>query len=136
MQKSMLLLVALLLTGCQTWGPTWSEVSGNRYTRVNVNRSPTIIENIDGQGAFPSHPIKIEPGQRVITLQGVPLRPGWHGGSLKQMTLNAKPCKRYYINAQFDSPLSPSDWKPVIDEVEPIGGCKAPSATPEAKRVG
>ena len=35
----------------------------------------------------------------------------------------SKPCKRYYINAQFDGPLSPSDWKPVIDHVEPIAGC-------------
>ena len=25
--------IMLLVAGCQTWGPTWSELSGARYTR-------------------------------------------------------------------------------------------------------
>lgn len=126
MRTTMLLLLPLALAGCQTWGPTWSEVSGARYYNLTeLNRSPTIIENIDGKGAFPIsryQPIKIEPGKRELTLQGVPLRPGWQG-TLQKLTLDAEPCRRYYINAQFDGPLSPSDWKPVIDYVEPIAGC-------------
>jgi len=135
MQRTMLMLLALLASGCQTWGPTWSEVSGRRFHRTEINRSPTIIENIDGRSAFVSYPVTIEPGVRVITLQGLPQRAGWNGGTLLEFTLNAEPCKRYYINAQFSSPLSPSDWRPVIDEVEPIPGCAVPSTT-ERKRVG
>ncbi len=42
---------------------------------------------------------------------------------MKEFTLDAQPCQRYYINAQFDGPLVPSEWKPIIDYVEPIAGC-------------
>ena len=49
-------------------------------------------------------------------MQGVPLTPGWAGGgSLQEFTLDAEPCKRYYVNAQFEGRLMPSAWTPVID---------------------
>jgi hypothetical protein len=122
MRKTILLIVPLLLGGCQTWGPTWSELSGKRITKVEMNRLPVIIERVDDQGAFASHPIKIEPGKRELVLQGpTPARPG--GSVLLPYTLVAEPCKRYYINAQFENPITNS-WTPVIDYVEEIAGCK------------
>ena len=30
---------ALLVAGCQTWGPTWSELTGDRYTIIDPERS-------------------------------------------------------------------------------------------------
>lgn len=133
MTKSTIALAAaaLLLTGCQTWGPTRSEVTGNRYYRTTLNRMPAIIERVDAQGAFAEPrgmPIRIEPGQRVLQLQGVPPSPGWHGGTQQEFVLNAEPCRRYYVNAQFDNRLSMSRWQPVIDEVETIAGCTATPA--------
>jgi hypothetical protein len=124
-------LLGIALAGCQTWGPTWSEVSGSRYHKTELNRTPTIIENVDGRTPFEYYragypTARIEPGRRVLTLQGVPLRAGWQP-FLKEYTLEAKPCERYYINAQFAGPLVPSDWQPVIDYVEPIAGCAATS---------
>ena len=123
------LAVPLFLAGCETWGPTWSELSGSRYTRTELNRSPVVVETVDGvtpleygNRATGYRTAKIEPGKRLLTLTGVPLRPGWQG-QLQEYTLDAAPCMRYYINAQFADPLSPSDWKPVIDYVEPIAGC-------------
>jgi hypothetical protein len=44
------------------------------------------------------------------------------------MMLDAAPCKRYYINADFANPLEPN-FTPVIDFVENVGGC-----TIEAKK--
>ena len=38
--------------------------------------------------------------------------------------LELLPCKRYYVNAQYTSRASP-DWKPVVDYVWDIAGCKA-----------
>ena len=104
------LLLPIALAGCQTWGPAWSEVSGSRKTPIAYTEA--------GRYRY----MRIEPGQHRLTLQGVPLRSGWQG-TLQPYTLNAEPCKRYYINAQFDGPLQPSDWKPVIDYVETIPGC-------------
>ena len=36
--------------------------------------------------------------------------------------LDAAPCKRYYINAQFANNVQP-EWTPVIDYVDDIAGC-------------
>jgi len=111
----------LALTGCQTWGPTWSEVTGARWNTTIVNRRPAVIERVDDQGAFASYPVRIVPGTRRIVLSAP--TPGWRGGSeLQVMMLEAEPCKRYYINAQFASPLEPN-FTPVIDYVEGIAGC-------------
>lgn len=116
------LMAAPLVAGCQTWGPTWSEVTGSRYYHTELNRMPTIIEKVDGKSALLTLPVKVEPGRRVVELQGVPPSPGWRG-TLQEYVLNAEPCKRYYLNAQFDSGLSVSQWAPVVDEVETIAGC-------------
>ena len=121
-----LLAVPFALAGCQTWGPTWSEVTGQRFHVTELNRGPVVVEQIDGRSAFPNRrgqAIWMEAGKRNMTLQGVPLRPGWQG-TLQEFVLDAQPCKRYYVNAQFENPLSPSAWKPVIDHVESISGCQ------------
>ena len=46
-------LAPTLLDGCQTWGPTWSELTGQRYNVTIANRRPAIIDRVDDQGAFP-----------------------------------------------------------------------------------
>ena len=117
--------LALLAAGCQTWGPTWSEVSGSRqYNLAMLNRQPTIIEKIDGNSAYPTRPIKIEPGRHVIEVQGVAQRPRAGGGTLKTITLDVAPCKLYYINAQYSSPVD-VDFEPVIDYVDNVSGCRS-----------
>jgi hypothetical protein len=102
-------------------------VTGQRWHTTIINRRPAIIERIDEQGSFPSFPVKIEPGTRRVVVSAP--APGWAGGSdLKVFMLDAKPCKRYYLNAQFDNPLEPN-FTPVVDYVEDIAGC-----TIEAKK--
>jgi len=115
---------ALLLPGCQTWGPTWSELSGERYPtgEIHLHRRPAIIERVDDRGAFVSYPVMMEPGTHRLVL-GAPA-PNWPGGAeLKVFMLDAEPCKRYYVNAQFLNDIQP-DWSPVINYVENISGCK------------
>ena len=127
MRKGMLLALAVAssLPGCQTWGPTWSEVTGARWTGGTQFRRPAIIEHIDDQGSFASDPIRVTPGVHAIQV-GAPT-PGWRGGSdIKVMNLDLEPCKVYYINAQFENNVS-QDWVPVIDYVAPIAGCTVPS---------
>ena len=137
MRKLILLAVPALaapvfLGGCQSWGPTWSELTGQRYNVTIVNRRPAIIDRVDDRGAFPNpNLIKIEPGEHRIVVQGP--APGWPGGPpLHVMMLNAEPCKRYYINAQFDNTIT-QQWQPVVDYVEPIGDCTVPGAKTAAK---
>jgi len=120
-------LAPTFLTGCQTWGPTWSELTGQRYNVTIPNRRPAIIDRVNDQGAFPDpNLIKVEPGEKRLVVQGP--APGWAGGPpLHVMMLNVEPCKRYYINAQFENTITQA-WTPVVDFVEPIGGCLVPGA--------
>ena len=121
-KRSILVLVAALAaTGCATYGPTWSELSGDRYTRATMNRAPAVIEKVDGYSAYASYPIKLEPGPHELVLQGASRWPG--GAPLQTMQLAFEPCKRYYVNAQFDAPGQPR-WTPVVDYVEDIAGCR------------
>ena len=125
LKRAMLVMpVAVAIAGCQTWGPTWSEVSGSRYNRAIALRQPAVIEKIDGNSAFPNRPIKIDPGTHVIEVSAVAPRPRPGGSPLKTMTLDVKPCKLYYINAQYQNSVD-YDFQPVIDYVDDVAGCKA-----------
>jgi len=114
--SNLMLFATLALTGCATYGPTWSEISGDRYTRTTINRAPALIEKVDGYSAYPSYPIKLDPGSHEIVLQGASRWPG--GAPLRTMTLNLEPCKRYYLVAERDHRLE-KDWRPVVDYVQP-----------------
>lgn len=104
----------------EKWGPTWSEVTGARYYRTVMNRAPAIIKSVDGRN-YTERIVKIEPGHRTVVVQSPPR--GGFSGTNKHMTMDIAPCKRYYINTQFDSSVGP-EWKPVIAYVERIAGCK------------
>lgn len=126
MTKSLTYVAAAMtfvVAGCQTLGPTWSEVSNRTYFDTTTSYlRPAIIESIDDQAAFAQFPIKVDPGKHVITVQGPYPQPG--GGYLKTITVDMEPCKRYYINAQFVNNVTPT-FEPVVKYVEPISGCVA-----------
>jgi hypothetical protein len=121
MRKIVLLAIPLALAGCETWGPTWSELTGSRYNRAIEYRFPTVITRVDDQGSFAQQPIKIEPGMHTVRLQGT--LPGWTGYTYEEMKIDVLPCKRYYLNAQYQNLIQPK-FTPVIDDVEDIPGCK------------
>jgi hypothetical protein len=112
----------VIVAGCQTWGPTWSELSGARYTRVNPDRTEAILVSAGDEAIGSATPFLVAPGTYRVVVQS-PVHNRFRG-SEKDITLDVAPCRRYYINAQFDNPVSP-DWTPVIDYVETIAGCKA-----------
>lgn len=128
MHKTILALgLVLVLSGCQTWGPTWSEISGaHYYDRPTLNLRSAVISQIDGTSAFATYPIKVEPGRRNLVIEGP--APGWMGTNLMNLTLDAQPCKRYFVNAQFRNPIEP-EFVPVIVYVEDVAGCKVDVAT-------
>ena len=123
MRKLLLLSLPVVLAGCQTWGPTWSEVTGVKWYDNEAYRRPAIIERIAGASPLRTVVVKVEPGRRELTLRGTD--PGWiDGGGRHDLVIEMLPCKRYYVNAQYQSKASP-DWTPVVDYVWDIAGCKA-----------
>ena len=115
--------VVLIASGCQTWGPTWSEVTGVRYNRAIADRWPARIVAAGSDSVF-SVPYKVVPGTYTLAVES-PRHSGF-AGTIQEMKLNIEPCKRYYINAQFQDPVRP-EWSPVVDEAEPIAGCRVTS---------
>ena len=80
---------------------------GRRYSEVKEE-----LKNV---------PYKVVPGTYTLAVES-PRHSGF-AGTIQDMKLTIEPCKRYYINAQFQDPVSP-EWTPVVDEVEPIVGCR------------
>lgn len=118
------MVATLLVAGCQTWGPTWSELTGDRYTTVDPDRRAAILERVGNESIGTILPYKVAPGTYDVKVQSPPWRR--FTGSEKTFSLKIEPCRRYYINAQFDNRVAP-DWTPVIDYVETIAGCRMPT---------
>jgi hypothetical protein len=125
MSATLLAFCAADATALEKWGPTWSEVTGYRYSKATLNRAPAIIKSVDGRH-YTTRVVKIGPGQRTIVVQS--LRRRGFNGSDKALQLTIEPCKRYYINTQFANSVGP-DWEPVVDYVEPVAGCKVAAPT-------
>jgi hypothetical protein len=104
-------------------GPTWSEVTGAMYSRAKMNRQPAVIKAIDDDDTT-LRVVKVPPGEHVIRLNSS-MRKGIQGSD-QDLKLMLEPCKRYYLNAQFESGGAGADWKPVVDYVETLTGCKVP----------
>lgn len=115
---------AVIVGGCQTWGPTWSELTGVRYTAVALDRRPALLVRVGDHSVGREDPYKVAPGKYEVVVQAP--RQGPYRGFTKTMTLLVEPCRRYYINAQFEGRTGPT-WQPVIDYVEPIAGCRVPA---------
>jgi hypothetical protein len=105
------------------WGPTWSEVSGERYSRVAKNAYPAIIKSIDGKHRT-ERVVKVEPGVHRVVVQS-PNRKGFRGSD-EAMEITFEPCVRYYINAEFETSVGAA-WKPVLAQKERVPGCKLPA---------
>ena len=86
------------------WGPTWSEITGDLYSRTQMNRTAATIKQVDGKHET-KRIVKAEPGRHEVVVAS-PMRKGFHGSDATlDMTLD--PCKRYYVNAQFDERQRP-----------------------------
>jgi hypothetical protein len=134
MKKSLAVgATSLLLAGCQTWGPTWTEVTGARFDDMaSMTIGPVLINLIDGSSPLqggPRQPIKVTPGKHTMQLQAVPPDPVMGRIALEEITVELQPCMRYYINARFSSSTS-TEWRPFIDKAEGIAGCQV---TPPGK---
>ena len=115
---------ALTLAGCATPTP-FSYIDGNKYHRAEMNTYSVIVLDVDGK-SYLQHPVMVEPGRRVIRVQGPPgTRLG--RGEDRAFTLDVKPCTHYYLKAVKTSPID-DDFVPMVDHEVPITHCgQAPS---------
>lgn len=110
----------IAIAGCAT--TPFSYIDGNRYFRAELNSYSVIVLDVDGRSDT-RNPVMIDPGQHVIRVQG-PASAGFRYGETRTITLDVKPCTRYYLKAVKKNSLE-QDFEPQVDYVEPIAGCTA-----------
>jgi len=118
----------LAASACQTWAPTWSEVTGWDFVLgLSADQSDVDIVRVDDQSVGMGrrgpgvHAFKLTPGRhRVEVGRGPALR------DRKFLAVEFAPCRRYYIVRQFASPTDHDDWTPVVARIETISGCRLP----------
>ena len=108
------------MAGCAT--TPFSYIDGNRYFRAELHSYSVIVLDIDGRSRL-INPIPVDPGQHVIRVQAPPAS-GFRYGETRTLTLDVKPCTRYYLKAVKKNSLE-QDFEPQVDYVEPIAGCTA-----------
>jgi len=113
--------VALLaLAGCAT--TPFSYIDGNRYFLTELRSSSVLVLDVDGRSDT-RNPVMVDPGLRVVRVQG-PAPSGFNFGEVRSITIDVKPCTRYYLKAVRQNSLH-LDFVPEVDYVEPIAGCTA-----------
>ena len=114
--------MSLTLMGCA--GPAYSELYGTRYHRATMDTYPVTVTRVDDQ-AYVERPVRVEPGQRKVSVQGPP-GGGQNVGSIHTIDLDVKACTRYYLVAVKDNRLA-QDFTVKVDHEEPMGGCRPPA---------
>ena len=109
-----------VLAGCAT--APFAYIDGNRYFRAEMNSYSVIVLDVDGRSDT-RNPVMVEPGKHVIRVQAPPA-PGFAYGETRAITLDVKPCTRYYLKAVKQNAVQ-QDFEPQVDYVEPIAGCTA-----------
>jgi hypothetical protein len=117
------LALPAVLSGCASYH--YSQVSGQRFIVTNIDTFPVVINRIDGRSPLSGEPIiPVEPGRRVFEVQGPPNVT--NPGEFRSITIDVKPCTRYYIVAFKPNRLE-SDFTPRIDHEMPVPGCTPPT---------
>jgi hypothetical protein len=115
-------LAALTLQGCAT-GTTYSQLLGQRYYTTNIDTYPLVIASVDGKSST-TRPMYVDPGPRRIVVRGPPGGAGF--SVVEAMSLDVKPCTRYYLVAVKANPLD-TYFTPKVDFEQPLGSaCKPP----------
>jgi hypothetical protein len=112
------LAVPLAVAGCAT---NFSFIDGNRFFRAEMNSHSVIVLDVDGRSEI-GNPVMVDPGVRVVRVQG-PAAPGFSFGQDRTITIDVKPCTRYYLKAVTPNSIS-AEFTAMIDFEEPIAGCK------------
>jgi hypothetical protein len=111
------LLAAGALAGCST---PYSQLSGQRYYKAPIDTYPLSVVAVDGEHWL-REPVLVDPGVRQVRVQGPPTPARAHG-SERTITLDVKPCTRYWLVAVKPNRLM-RDFDVKVDHEEPVPGC-------------
>jgi hypothetical protein len=116
---------AAVLAGCASGGGMYDQPYALFETErrsVPEDTRPAYVIKVDGENRTINQSDPEKPGMREVTVS-VPGARGMSESIHQTISIDAKPCMRYYLAARRSS-LTSSDWKVFINSTEPIGECK------------
>jgi len=119
------LACVLVLSACASTDYHYSQLYGTRYHRATIDTYPVSIVRVDGHDTLMT-PVLVDPGVRKVVVQG-PRGAASHLGEEREISLDVRPCTRYYLVAVRPNQLS-SDFSVRVDYEEPVSGCTPPAA--------
>ena len=118
--------VVAVLASCASTNYHFSQLVGYRHFRAPIDTYDVTILRVDGKDTA-IRPVLVDPGVRKVVVQGPP--GGTRGQGLeREISLDVRPCTRYYLVAVRPNKLT-SDFDVRVDYEEPVGGCTPPAAT-------
>ena len=121
---------ACLTCACATAAARqWTVIDGNLVGRADSNRYSVVVLEVDGKAEFDAPTtVTITPGLHHLKLASTRQD---RSGTVVPYALNAEPCTRYEIHAEYESRLDRSPWQIVITtDPKPLGRCK-PEISPD-----
>jgi hypothetical protein len=115
-------LLATVVSGCAS-NYHYSQLYGTRYFKTNIDTYPVMVNEVDGKSTMSGVPVLVDPGMRTIVVQGPPTFVNLQ--ETRSITLDVKPCTRYYLVAVKPNKLD-NDFSVRIDYEEPVPGCTPP----------
>ncbi len=120
------IVAGLTLAACASTDYHYSQLVGKRHFRSPIDTYDVSIVRVDGKDTL-LRPVQVDPGMRKIVVQGPP--GGTRGQGLeREISLDVRPCTRYYLVAVRPNQLA-SDFDVRVDYQEPVGGCTPPMAS-------
>ena len=116
-------LAVAALTACASTDYHYSQVVGKRWNRAPIDTYDVTILSVDGKDT-PYREVLVDPGVRKIVVQG-PSGGTRSFGDQREISLDVRPCTRYYLVAVRPNRLA-SDFEIRVDYEEPLGGCTPP----------
>ena len=120
-----LALSAALLAACAGGGGMYDQpyaLFAPDSRSVPADTRPAFVLKVDGDDRTINRSDPEKPGMRVV-LVSIPGTRGMGDSSQDTITIDAKPCMRYYLAARRSAPTT-SDWKAFVVGTEPIGECQ------------
>jgi hypothetical protein len=120
-------VAVVALAACASTDYHYSQLVGKRWFRAPIDTYDVSIVRVDGKDTLLRPPVLVDPGLRKIVVQGPP--GGTRGPGLeREISLDVRPCTRYYLVAVRPNRLA-SDFDVRVDYTEPVGGCTPPAAS-------
>ena len=96
-------------------------------SRVEDTLRPAFVLKVDDENRAINESLPVTPGMRKVVVS-IPGPPGMSSPLQETITIDAKPCTRYYLGATRSAPGA-RDWSAVVTSSEPIGECQKKFAT-------